>query len=113
MYETGVCETSLKAALTPPLLLMSLGNDGAVCAFTVAGGLCGKRKQWSLLELHFYREPRAAQQTRFPHLILHCYTEAQLKGGVEFKPVYAPLTPFKRATFCFSLSFPKIDYALI
>lgn len=45
MYETGVCETSLKAALTPPLLLMSLGNDGAVCAFTVAGGLCGKRKQ--------------------------------------------------------------------
>lgn len=108
MYETGVCETSLKAALTPPLLLMSLGNDGAVCAFTVAGGLCGKRKQWSLLELHFYREPRAAQQTRFHHLILHCYTEAQLKGGVEFKPVHAPLTPFKGQLSAFHLVFQRL-----
>lgn len=87
---------------------MSLGNDGAVCAFTVAGGLCGKRKQWSLLELHFYREPRAAQQTRFPHLILHCYTEAQLKGGVEFKPVHAPLTPFKGQLSAFHLVFQRL-----
>lgn len=36
-----------------------------------------------------------------------------LKVAYSLKQYSAALTPFKRATLYFSLSFPKIDYALI